>query len=226
MKYIKTAISIWLLSTCLSAEESGTEGFFDEEVQGDRLKEKGLFIGIDYESIEAETRYRVSSQNKLYNIPGSSSDTYKEPAFKLGYQYRYTRIYFKYSTLDEKAEDYTVKSSSYEVNTEYLPIFYRGDTYAIRGLFGGAIGYLDSDLKDLSDRLAEEAEFVGLTDFSDKQALYGIQIGMMLEMTNGLSAELGYRYRRGHLLESENSDGTVTFETKRKQWYLGLNYLF
>jgi opacity protein-like surface antigen len=225
MKYIKTAMSIWLLSTCLLAEESRAEELFAQEVQRDRLKEKGLFIGIDYESIDADTRYTVNSQNKLFNIPGSS-DTYTEPVFKLGYQYRYTRIYFKYSTLDEKTQDYTVKSSSYEVNTEYLPIFYRGDMYAVRGLFGVAIGYLDSDVNDLSDRLAEEAKFVGLTDFSDKQALYGIQIGVMLEMTNGMSAELGYRYRRGHLLESENSDGSVTFETKRKQLYLGLNYLF
>ena len=225
MKFTKTLLSIWLLSTCLFAQESLVEEPSQTQNERDNLKAKGFFIGVDYEKVDAETRYKVNSQNQLNNIP-TSSDTYNEPAFKVGYQYYYTRLYFKYSTLDEKTQDYTMSSKSYELNTEYIPIFYRGDSYAIRGIFGVALGYMDSELKDLSTGFTEEAKFVGLDDRDDKQAVYGIQVGLMFEMTNGLIAEAGYRYRRGNLLESDNSDGSVTFETKRKQLYLGLNYLF
>ena len=223
MNNLKTILSILLVSTSLYALENMDEVAQQEEREP--LKGKGFFLGIDLERVEADTRYDVDSQNRLYNIP-ASTDTYSEPAFKLGYQYYYTRVYFKYSSLDEETQDYTVESTSYELNAEYLPIFYRGDSYAIRGIFGAAIGYMDSDLKNLSSRFEQEAQFVGLRDFSDKQALYGVQIGLIYEMSNGLNAEFGYRYRRGNLLESDNTDGKVTFKTKRKQFYLGLNYLF
>jgi len=225
MKLTKAILSIWFFSTCLLAQESTNKESLEKDNERQKLKAKGFFIGVDFENIDAGIMYRVDSQNSLFNIPGSS-DTYIEPAFKVGYQYYYTRVYFKYSNLDEKTQDYTVESTSYEFNVEYLPVFYRGGSYAIRGLLGTAIGYMDSDLKNLSARLIQEAEFVGLTDFSDKQALYGIQLGVMFEMTNGLSADLGYRYRRGNLLESDNGTDSVTFETKRRQLYLGLNYLF
>jgi opacity protein-like surface antigen len=225
MKFTKIILSIWLLSTSILAQDSMHKESLEEENDVERLKAKGFFIGVDFENIDADTRYRVNSQNALFNIP-NSSDKYNEPAFKLGYQYYYTRVYFKYSSLDEKTQDYTVESTSYELDVEYLPIFYRGDSYAIRGLLGTAIGYIDSDLKNLSARLMQEAEFVGLSDLSDKQPVYGVQIGLVFEMTNGLSAEFGYRYRRGNLLESDNGTDSVTFETKRRQLYLGFNYLF
>jgi len=208
-----------LMQTLVFAQEDKVEE------ERSKLQAKGFFIGVDYEQIEADIRYKVDSQNHLYNI-ANATETYKEPAFKIGYQYYYTRLYFKYSSLEEKTLDYIVKSKSYELNAEYIPIFYRGNSFAIRGIFGVGLGYLDSDLSDISTRFAEELKFVGFEGYSDKQALYGAQIGLMLELTMGLSAEVGYRYRRGHLLESENSDGKVTFETKRKQLYVGLNYLF
>ena len=227
MKMMKTILSLWLVSSALMAQDVTVEEKFEDEGQNERSKltGKGFFIGVDYEQVEATTRYKVDSQNQLSNIP-NYTDKFNEPAYKLGYQYYFTRLYFKYSTLEEETIDYTVDSTSYELNAEYIPIFYRGDSFAIRGIFGTSLGYIDSEVKDLSARLEQEAQFVGLTDFSDKEAIYGIQVGLMLEMSFGLSAELGYRYRRANVLESENSDGTVTFETKRKQLYMGLNYIF
>jgi len=223
MNHIKIILSILLLSTCLFAEDISTEE--NNTTERKKLKAKGFFIGVDFENIDAETRYKYDSQSHVNNIP-NSTDKYNEPAFKLGYQYYYTRLYFKYSSLDEKTQDYTIASKSYEINAEYIPIFYRGNRYAIRGIFGVSIGYMDSEIKDFSDRFATEAQSVGLTDHEDKQAVYGAQIGLMYEMSNGLSAEVGYRYRGGNLIESDNGTDKVTFETKRKQLYLGINYLF
>ena len=225
MKFTKAILSIWFFSTCLLAQESTNKESLEQDNERQKLKAKGFFIGVDFENIDAETRYKFDTQNHLNDIP-NSSDKYNEPAFKLGYQYYYTRIYFKYSSLDEKTQDYTVESTSYELNAEYIPILYRGDSYAIRGFFGVAAGYMDSEIKDFSNRFAQEADAVDLNDYSDKQAVYGVQIGLMYEMSNGLNAELGYRYRRGNLLESDNGTDSVTFETKRRQLYLGLNYLF
>ncbi len=221
MKVVHLVLTLMMLSSLSLAQESQEETKHEKE----SLRGKGFFIGFDLESIKAETRYSTSSTNTLYNI-SDNEDTYTEPAFKVGYQYYFTRVYFKYSQVDEKTDDYTVESTSYEANIEYIPVLYRAHTYAVRLITGLAVGFTKNDLSGLSANMQEQLEFTDATDSSDTQAIYGAQIGVMLEMSMGLSAELGYRYRRGNLLEVEADSGNTTFETKRKQFYIGINYIF
>jgi len=217
MKVLRVVLALVMLSSLALAQEP------QEEVESEKesLKGKGFFIGIDIESVKADT----SMENKVYSFP-SKTDNYTEPAFKLGYQYYFTRIYFKYSTVAEKTDDYTIDSTSYELNVEYIPILYRDNSYAVRLITGLAVGYTDNDLKNLSLGFSDSLGSFGVKEDSQKEAIYGVQIGLMLEMSMGLSAEVGYRYRRGNLLEFQNDSGDTTFETKRKQIYLGLNYMF
>jgi len=221
MKVLRVVLALVMLSSLSLAQES------QEEVKSEResLTGKGFFLGVDFESVKAETRYSTASQNSLFKIT-DNEDTYNEPAFKLGYQYYFTRVYFKYSQVDEKTDDYTIESTSYEANVEYMPVIYRGNAYAVRLITGLAVGFTKNDLVGLSARMQDQLNITDATDSSDTQVIYGAQIGLMLELSMGLSAELGYRYRRGDLLEMEADSGNTTFETKRKQLYLGLNYMF
>jgi len=221
MKVLHVVLALVMLSTLSLAQE------LQEEVKSEKesLKGKGFFIGVDFEHIKADTRYSTNNQNTINNIP-NKEDTYNKPALKLGYQYYFTRVYFKYSQVDEKTNDYTVESTLYEVNVEYIPVIYRGNSYALRLITGIAVGATKNDLTGLSSRMDVQLLATDVTDSSDTEVMYGAQIGLMFEMSMGLSAEIGYRYRRGNLLEVEASSGNTTFETKRKQIYLGLNYLF
>jgi len=195
-----------LLSTLSMAEE---------------LKGKGFFLGVDLERINVEGTY----SSKLYNF--ENDESYTRPAFKVGYQYYFTRVYFKYSQLQEDYVPYDVDSDSYEANVEYIPILYRADSYAIRLMVGASIGYTDNEMKDLDpSSIGNVHEALGLNDYSQKKAIYGFQLGVMMELSVGLSAELGYRYREGNLLEFDDDSGDITVETKRKQYYMGLNYMF
>jgi len=221
MKVLRVILALVLLGSLSLAQE------LQEELKNEResLKGKGFFVGIDIERIKADTRYSTGSQNTLYNIE-NSKNTYNEPALKLGYQYYFTRVYLKYSQLDEKTDDYTMESTLYEANVEYLPVIYRGNSYALRLITGLAVGFTKNDLTGLSTQMQNQLAVTDVTDSSDTQVMYGAQIGLMYEMSMGLSAELGYRYRRGNLLEAEADAGNTTFESKRKQLYLGFNYMF
>ena len=221
MKVLRVVLALVMLSSLALAQEP------QEEVKSEKesLKGKGFFMGIDIESVKADTRYSSSHTLAVYNIE-NNEDSYTEPAFKLGYQYYFTRVYFKYSQVDEKTDDYTVESTSYEANVEYIPIIYRGNSYAVRLITGLSVGFTKNDLVNVSSVLEKQLIASDATDSSDTQVIYGAQIGLMLELSMGLSAELGYRYRRGDLLEMEEDGGNTTFETKRKQIYLGLNYMF
>ncbi len=221
MKVLGIVLSLIMLNSLSLAQ------VLQEETKNEKesLRGKGFFIGFDLESIKADTRYSTSSTNSLYTIR-DNEDTYTEPAFKAGYQYYFTRVYFKYSQVDEKTDDYTVESTSYEANIEYIPVLYRAKTYVVRLITGLAVGFTKNDLSGLSANIQEQLDFTDATDSSDTQAIYGAQIGVMIEMSRGLSAELGYRYRRGNLLETEADSGDTTFQTKRKQFYLGMNYMF
>ncbi len=221
MKVVHLVLTLIMLSSLSLAQE------LPEETQNEKesLRGKGFFIGLDLESVKADTRYSTSSTNTLFTIR-DNEDTYTKPAFKVGYQYYFTRVYFKYSQVDEKTDDYTVESTSYEANIEYIPVLYRANTYAVRLITGLAVGFTKNDLSGLSANMQEQLNFTDATDSSDTQAIYGAQVGVMIEMSMGLSAELGYRYRRGNLLEVEADSGDTTFKTKRKQFYLGINYMF
>jgi hemolysin activation/secretion protein len=186
----------------------------------EELKTKGFFIGVDYEKLKMDSRYKST----LYNYANEGS--YSEPAFKLGYQYYFTRIYLKYSNVEESYPEYTVDSTSYEADFEYIPVLYRDDSFALRLIAGVSMGYSDNELKNLNSTLDAYHTSLGLTNFNQKQAIYGVQMGLMLEMSMGLSGELGYRYRRGNVMEFEDDSGDITVMTKRRQLYVGLNYLF
>ena len=224
MRIKKVILSLLLLSSLGFAQEGAQEA--KEIPQANTpLKGKGFFIGLDLERLDVDSRVDFNSQTTVYNVSGDT-DTYTEPAFKVGYQYYFTRVYFKYSSIDEETDHYTVESKSYEINLEYIPIIYRSKEYALRLITGLSIGYTDNEITSASPQMQANLIAINYSGGSENQAIYGAQIGLMLEMSMGLSAEVGYRYRKGDLIDSSDSSGNVTLETKRKQLYLGLNYMF
>jgi len=213
----KTVLTLALLSAIASAE----------------LKEKGPFIGLDYQMINADSRYETSDIGKT---PGSGN-AFQFPSFynsgdsnvlnlKVGYQYYVTRLYIAISQPNEKYDTYSIKSTLYDANFEYIPVFYQNNSFGIRGVFGVAIGLSDNEMYDMSSGVQAQQELLDFTNNSQQRIMYGFQLGVIGELDMGLSLELGFRLRRGNLIEFTDGTNEVTVSTKRQEYYLGVNYLF
>lgn len=189
------------------------------------LKEKGPFIGIDFQKISDDSLYETSGSAFPYPRYSNKGD-FNNVNFKLGYQYYLTRLYLSVSQPDTTYDTYSVKSTEYDMNFEYVPVFYYDSGFALRGIFGASIGMSDNELYGLSDGVKEQHEILGFTKNSQQRIIYGWQAGIMVEMDIGLSLELGWRQRHGTLIEFTDQTNKVTVETKRQHYYLGLNYLF
>ena len=189
------------------------------------LKEKGPFIGVDFQQISADNLYETSGSAFPYPRFKNEGD-FSDINLKIGYQYYVTRLYFSVSQPDEQYDTYSVKSTEYDMNFEYVPVFYYDSGFALRGVFGAAVGMSDNELYGLSDGVKEQQELLGFTNNNQQRIIYGWQLGLMVEMDLGLSLELGWRQRHGTLIEFTDETNKVTIETKRQQYYLGINYLF
>ena len=189
------------------------------------LKEKGPFAGIDFQQISADNLYETSGAAFPFPRFDNSSD-FSNLNVKVGYQYYVTRLYLSLSQPDEKYDTYAVKSTEYDMNFEYVPLFYYNSGFAFRGVFGAAIGISDSELYGMSDGVEEQHNILGFTKNRQQRIVYGWQLGLIVEMDLGVSLELGWRQRFGNLIEFTDGTNKATIETKRQQYYLGLNYLF
>ncbi|MDF1879425.1 hypothetical protein JHD46_07225 [Sulfurimonas sp. SAG-AH-194-C20] len=196
--------------------------------------QKGLIVGIDTSITSSNINYAKNGSGittSNYSAGGSLSPV----SLKVGYQYYFTRIYGRISTQyeynDNKLERYKIKNQVFELNTDYIPIIYKGDnSWHLRGIFGVGVGANKSSLVKYDDRL--DSIGINLVPILNKETQwnmeYGFELGLLLEFDFGLGAELGYRVRSGLMGEFSDEDGAneVTFKLQTSEVYLGVNYLF
>ena len=196
------------------------------------IQQKGFFVGVDFSKMKSDIKYETSDGNVPAAFPYTGYDSTSSdsiPSLKVGYQYYFTRVYARvnsYELEDTSRDKYKIKAKTYELNAEYIPVFYMSEKHSwdIRGIFGFGLGYSDAKITEGDIGLAPALS----TSFNDSQKNieYGYQLGMMIETDIGLSGELGYRYRTGNVIEFTDGQNNSTFMVKSREFYLGLNYLF
>ena len=199
------------------------------------MKNVGVLLGVNLSSQTQEVRYdnNNGSTPAIGTNPYSSKTKEHTLEYKLGYQYYFTRVYFKYSKLDledEAQNKFRLDGAVYELNVDYIPLLYTNATRAwnIRGIFGAGVGYnvthLDTNTPYLlpTDVYPDEGDQVFME--------YGYQIGAMVETKYNISLEVAYRYRKGDLQEYTDDKGDagnkVSIDLITSELYVGLNYIF
>ena len=191
------------------------------------IEQKGFYVALDYAKASITSDYLTSGSMSFNDYTNSLKNN--KLGYKIGYQYYFTRIYFRYSTFnlkDEKKGRYQIDGKSYEAYAEYLPIFYTAPekSWVIRGTLGAMIGYTRASLKD---NYRPNILPAGITASSQNNFLYGVNIGLLYQNEYGINLEMGMRYKKGNSLEfaDENSNAAV-FRQKIKEFYIGVGYLF
>ena len=190
------------------------------------IPQKGFFIGVDYTKTNTTLAYDkdgggIATSDYSQNVKESYV------GYRIGYQYYFTRFYFRYNGIDYKdmlRNKYTIEGSEYEINGEYIPTFYATPqkSWVIRGIFGAMVGYTRSQVN------TSDAFLLPPNTTSKKQNnfLYGFQGGVMLQSDIGLNLEVGVRYKKGNLAEISDGTNTVVFTATNREYFVGLNYLF
>ena len=194
------------------------------------IQQSGFFVGVDMGNKTSKVDYATSDTANPSSISSISDYKTTPLSYKLGYQYYFARVYARIS--DDNYKDtlknrYEISSKLYEMNADYLPLFYMNGSkdFALRGVFGVGVGYTDNKV---SNTLSSATLEKGMLDSkpNQKYMIYGGQVGVMLESSYGVSLEAGARFREGVLLEYVIDNGTATFDHMSTEFYLGLNYLF
>jgi len=194
------------------------------------IEQSGFFVGVDMSNKTSKIDYATSDTANPSNIRDISDYDSKPLSYKIGYQYYFARVYARMaedSYKDTLKNRYEIDSKLYEMNADYLPLFYMNGSkdFALRGVFGVGVGYTDNKVSNtLSSATLEKGMLDGKPN--QKYMIYGGQVGVMLESSYGLSLEVGARFREGALLEYTIENGTATFDHMSTEFYLGLNYLF
>jgi len=191
------------------------------------VKQKGFFVGVDYAAKSVDLKYENTGVAFPYNSYNATS-TDNRVSLKAGYQYYFTRIYArvaKYDYHDSAKNRYSIDGTTYEINAEYLPVFYmaKSKKWDLRGLVGIGVGYNRSRLYNYNVGLLPVAP---LTGENQTYIEYGWQLGLMAETDLGVNLECGLRARKGDLLEFTDSTNNATFLYDTTEYYLGINYLF
>jgi len=189
-----------------------------------QTKEKAFLIGVDIKYTKMHTVYETSGEFAYPRFV--NDDTQNVPALKLGYQYYFTRIYLEYSKIHENYEAYSIRSKFFDLNWEYVPVFYKGKDYNIRGIFGVSIGINYTRMYNLKREVLDQHVVGLLVDFEQNHLMYGFQLGGVYELHNGLAIDLGLRIRKGDLIQMKEETQQVSIKTDRQEYYIGFNYLF
>ena len=165
-------------------------------------KNNSRFIGID------SVKY-TNSINGSATINGTtysgSSDTFISPNIKLGIETKSSRKYVSYSLLYKKNN---ILYESYNLNYDKFLKRIEGLTPYIGVHIG--MGKLDID------------------GTSDSSIEYGIQCGMINQYEKMVSAEIGFKYKKGTAsLNGTNSSSSETIEVNNaRALYIGINRKF
>ena len=199
------------------------------------IEQKGFFVGIDGSLLKTSVNYAKKGSG-ITTSNYASSESLAALSAKIGYQYYFTRIYARVNSkntyIDKAKNRYTMKNQVIELNVDYLPVFYinKNKSWNLRGVMGVGVGANKSVLSSYDARLDSIGQ--NLQKILDKQTQYnmeyGLQLGLLSEFDFGLSAELGYRFRTGLLVEFSDADSAneATWKLNSQELYLGLNYLF
>ena len=194
------------------------------------IDQTGFFVGIDGSKSSNIMYENTNADNPTfaYNEYTANFDEYT-PSFKVGYQYYFTRLYARINSFeytDSKRDKYTIKGMTYELNADYIPVFYmsKDKEWDIRGVFGVGVGLNTSKLENYDVALLP----VDITaNDSQSYVEYGLQVGLLSEISIGMSLELGLRYRQGYLQKfSDINSNEATFSRDETEYYFGVNYLF
>lgn len=195
------------------------------------IEHQGVFVGVDIALKHSNLDYDNTNNATTSAIETNDYSSFNSKgigSFKLGYQYYFTRFYarfnqFKYE--DRTKSKYSIKGNLYEMNLEYLPILYRAKNreWNIRAAFGLGFGYATSKMNSYSSQLLPVGESA---DKGENYMQYGYQTALLCESDLGLSAEIGLRYREGHLFEFSDGQNEATITHDDMEYYLGINYLF
>jgi len=190
---------------------------------------KGFFIGIEGAKVQPGITYKtVGAPTTDHEIDDSTNEMF----LKLGYQYYNTKIYlmaneYKYT---ESNDRYKIKGTHYEVDIDYIPTFYTAKEFPlkVKGVFGFAFGYSFSKLYDVKN-----TEYIlpvdHISSYSQKNYKYGIQIGVETVIDDHWGIEMGYKYRKGTLLDfkdDEKGTNRVSYVEGSTRYYFGVNYVF
>ena len=200
-------------------------------MQAEELRNKGVFVGVDLTHVNAKMYYTNNASASSTAIPTSPyTNELQENQFsyKIGYQYYFTRVYARYATFnykDEARKRYKIDGKLYELNVDYLPVFYKekNNHYAIKGIFGVGVGYNSSKLTTYNPFLLPSGVNI---DGTQNYMEYGYQLGFGFEFSFGLGVEFAYRTRYGNLQEYTDGTNNATFNLKTQSIYGGLNYIF
>ncbi len=191
------------------------------------VQQKGFFVGVDYAAKSVNLKYENTVTGFAYNgYNATPSDN--TLSYKVGYQYYFTRVYARIAQFDyhDTAKNrYSIDGTTYELNAEYLPVFYmaKSKKWDLRGFVGIGVGYNRNRLYNYNIGLLPVAP---LTGENQSYIEYGWQLGAMVETEIGVSVELGMRARKGDLMEFSDSTNEATFLYDTTEYYLGINYLF
>lgn len=191
-----------------------------------QVKDKGFLVGLDLTQASIDSDYTTNGTLSYNDYANNWKKNYA--GFKVGYQYYFTRVYFRYNTFDyhdDKRNKFSAKGDAYEFNAEYLPVFYNNSdrSLMLRGIFGAMAGYTKTKIENYDTNLLP----VGVSDAAQNKFLYGFQLGLLLESDYDVSVEMGIRYRKGNIMEFVDvNDNAAIFTRKAQEYFLGVNYLF
>lgn len=191
------------------------------------VAQKGFFVGVDYAAKSVNLKYENTSTGFAFNSYDATPSE-NTLSLKAGYQYYFTRVYARVAQFDYHdtvKNRYSIDGTTYELNADYLPVFYMAESkkWDIRGFVGIGVGYNRNRLYNYNAGLLPVAPLSG-----DNQTYieYGWQLGLMAETEIGVSVEVGMRGRKGDLLEFTDNTNEATFLYDSTEYYLGVNYLF
>ena len=192
-----------------------------------KIDTSGFLVGLDLSSKSSHLAYESGGSMPLF--PYENKYTNSALSLKLGYQNYFGRVYARYSSFeykDDARDKFTIgDGQTYELNADYLPLFYvsEQEEFNLRGIFGIGVGYNKSQLKDYDTFLLPGDERI---DSAQNFIEYGYQLGVLVESEYGVSLEAAYRVRYGVLQESTDDANSAAFNLETQEFYLGINYLF
>jgi hypothetical protein len=180
-----------------------------------RYHDKAFFVNLEYVSQASATNFKREVQGAPDGTGSTPISSYgTSVGVSGGYQFYQTRVYATYvASIYKDGTKYHEFTKWYALNADYFPVVYELNQVRFRPFAGFSAGFTNSEIR--SDTPAGFKE-------TQRNMMFGYNVGGMLEFKTGVRLEVGYRYREGMLLSSD----TFSARAKSSQSYIGLGYTF